>query len=147
MRIAFFVNSIKGESPNYTTTVVALAAVQRGHEVCYVTPGDFVLSPDDSLAIRAHTLPGSTYKKATTLFKDLQGEAEIKRMDASEIDVLFLRNDPSLDAAERPPMWGLCSAGSPPRGACSSSTTPTGSRAPRTSSISRISRKACGPKR
>jgi glutathione synthase len=81
---------------------VALAAVQRGHEVCYVTPGDFVLSPDDSLAIRAHTLPGSTYKKATTLFKDLQGEAEIKRMDASEIDVLFLRNDPSLDAAERP---------------------------------------------
>lgn len=102
MRIAFFVNSIKGESPKYTTTVMALAAVLRGHEVCYVTPGDFVLSPDDSLAIRAHTLPGSTYKKATTLFKDLQGEAEIKRMDASEIDVLFLRNDPSLDAAERP---------------------------------------------
>ena len=102
MRIAFYVNSIKGESPNYTTTVLALAAMQRGHEVCYVTPEDFVLCPDDSLIIRTHILPSAKYKKATTLFKDLQSEAEVKRFDASEIDVLFLRNDPSLDAAERP---------------------------------------------
>jgi len=102
MRIAFFVNSIKGESANYTTTVLALAAVLRGHEVCYVTPGDFVLSPDDSLAVRAFTLPGANYKKATTLFKDLQANAEVKRIEARDIDVLFLRNDPSLDAAERP---------------------------------------------
>lgn len=102
MRIAFFVNSIKGESPNYTTTVLALAAIQRGHEVCYVTPGDFVLCPDDSLAVRALTLPSAKYKKSSTLFKDLQEKGEVKRFDASEIDVLFLRNDPSLDAAEHP---------------------------------------------
>lgn len=102
MRIAFFVNSIKGESPRYTTTVLALSAIMRGHEVCYVTPGDFVLQPDDRLAVRAHTLPSAKYKKASTLFSDLQSEAEIKRIDAGEIDVLFLRNDPSLDAGERP---------------------------------------------
>lgn len=102
MRIAFFVNSIKGESPNYTTTVLALAAVMSGHEVCYVTPGDFVLSPDDSLAVRALTLPGAKYKKATTLYKDLRDKGEVKRLDVTEIDVLFLRNDPSLDATERP---------------------------------------------
>lgn len=102
MRIAFFVNSIKSESPNYTTTVLALAAISRRHEICYVTPGDFVLCPDDSLAVRAACLPSAKYKKATTLFKDLQSKAEIRRFDASEIDVLFLRNDPSLDAADRP---------------------------------------------
>jgi glutathione synthase len=103
MRIAFFVNSIKGETANYTTTHLALAALGRGHDVCYVTPGDFVLRPDDSLVVRALTLPSTKYKKATTLFKDLQGKATtIETMAAEEIDVLVLRNDPSEDAAERP---------------------------------------------
>lgn len=102
MRIAFFVNSIKGESPAYTTTVLALAALMRGHDICYVTPEDFVLGADDSLAIRALTLPSDKYKKASTFFRALQDEGETQRLDASEIDVLFLRNDPSLDAAERP---------------------------------------------
>ena len=47
MRIAFFVNSIDSETPGYTTTHLALAAHRRGHAVVYVTPGDFVLRPDD----------------------------------------------------------------------------------------------------
>jgi glutathione synthase len=103
MRIAFFVNSIKGETANYTTTHLALAALGRGHDVCYLTPGDFVLRPDDSLVVRALTLPSTKYKKAATLFKDLQGKATtIQTMAVEEIDVLLLRNDPSEDAAERP---------------------------------------------
>lgn len=103
MRIAFFVNSIKGESPNYSTTHLALCALSRGHEIYYVTPGDFVLRPDDSLVIRALCLPARNYKKAETLFKDLQGkETTITTLDVSEIDVLMLRNDPSEDAADRP---------------------------------------------
>lgn len=103
MRIAFFVNSIAGELPHYTTTVLALAALYRGHEICYVTPGDFVLRPDDSLMVRALFLPATNYKKPETLHKDLQSDrSEIKTVDAGEIDVLFLRNDPSQDAAERP---------------------------------------------
>ena len=31
MRIAFFVNSIEDEFPHYTTTVLAFAALNRGH--------------------------------------------------------------------------------------------------------------------
>jgi len=103
MRIAFFVNSIENETPNYSTTHLALAALGRGHEICYLTPGDFVLRPDDSLAVRALTLPSTNYKKAETLFKDLQGDATvIQTMDVTEIDVILLRNDPSEDAADRP---------------------------------------------
>lgn len=103
MRIAFFVNSIAGETAAYSTTHLALAALGRGHDICYLTPGDFVLRPDDSLSVRALTLPGSKYKKAETLFKDLQGEeTRVEVMDVSEIDILFLRNDPSEDAADRP---------------------------------------------
>ncbi len=103
MRIAFFVNSIEGETANYSTTHLALAALNRGHDICYLTPADFVLRPDDSLAVRALTLPSAKYKKAGTLFKDLQGaDTAVETMDVSELDILFLRNDPSEDAADRP---------------------------------------------
>jgi len=103
MRIALFVNSIKGEYPHYTTTVLALSALGRGHEILYVTPADFVMRPDDSLLVRARALPGASYKKPETLHKDLQGKAtELRTIDVREIDVIFLRNDPSLDFAERP---------------------------------------------
>jgi glutathione synthase len=113
MRIAFFVNSIEGEHPRYTTTALALGALTRGHDICYVTPGDFVLRPDDSLLVRARKLPGTAYKKVETLYQALRGdEAGIETIDVREIDVLMLRSDPSQDAAERPwaasagPMFG-----------------------------------------
>jgi glutathione synthase len=103
MRIAFFVNAIDRETAAYSTTHLALAALNRGHEICYLTPDDFVLRPDDSLAVRALVLPSNKYKKAETLHKDLQGsETSVETMDVSEIDVLMLRNDPSEDAADRP---------------------------------------------
>jgi glutathione synthase len=53
MLIAFFVNGIEDEYPRYTTTVLAYEAARRGHEVCYITPGDFVLSPDDVMRVHA----------------------------------------------------------------------------------------------
>lgn len=103
MRIAFFVNSIEGETPTYTTTGLAMAALGRGHEICYVTPGDFVLRADDSLSVRGRVLPGKRYKKAESFHAALQGDdATIETMDTRDVDVLFLRNDPSLDADERP---------------------------------------------
>ncbi|PSH58896.1 glutathione synthetase [Phyllobacterium sophorae] len=103
MRIAFFVNSIEGETPRYTTTLLALAALSRGHEIYYLTPGDFVLRADNSLMVRATVLPGTTYKKLETFHKDLQSDkTKIETIDVREIDVIFLRNDPAQDAAERP---------------------------------------------
>ena len=113
MRIAFFVNSIEGEHPRYTTTALALAALTRGHDVCYLTPGDFVLRADDTLLVRARALAGASYKKVETLHQALQSdEAVVETIDVREIDVLMLRSDPSQDAAVRPwaasagPMFG-----------------------------------------
>ncbi len=103
MRIAFFVNSIEDETPNFSTTALALAAVSRGYDICYVTPADFVLHADDSLSVLGRILPSSSYKKTETLHKDLIADkAEVQKFDISEIDVLFLRNDPSQDANDRP---------------------------------------------
>ena len=94
MRIAFFVNSIEGEHPRYTTTALALAALTRGHDICYLTPGDFVLRPDDSLLVRARTLPGTAYKKVETLLPGAAGRRGRDRDDRCP-------RDRRADAAER----------------------------------------------
>ena len=105
MLIAFFVNAIEDEYPRYTTTVLAHEAARRGHDVCYITPGDFVVSPDDAMRVHARFVPaGRTKSRALDkFFKDLQGVAKKTRLvDITDIDVLMLRNDPSNDAVERP---------------------------------------------
>ena len=43
MRIAFFVNDVATEIDEYTTTRLARAAAQGGHEVWYVGLGDVEL--------------------------------------------------------------------------------------------------------
>ncbi len=103
MRVAFFVNSIESEEPSFTTTSLAMAALVRGHDVCYVAPGDFVLRPDDSLMVRATAVPVAKYKDPQAFHGAFQNkEAQIRTIDVREVDVIFLRNDPSLDSEERP---------------------------------------------
>ncbi|TIU25309.1 MAG: glutathione synthase, partial [Mesorhizobium sp.] len=103
MRIAFFVNSIESETPGFTTTTLALAAVQRGHSVVYVEPGDFILRPDDDLAVSVAVLPDAPYKTSEKLYAALKDAGKQKKTFAiSDIDILFLRSDPSLDATDRP---------------------------------------------
>jgi glutathione synthase len=103
MRIAFLVNSIAGEASYYTTTALAMAAISAGHKVCYLTPGDFVLRADDRLFVQGTKPPSAKQKKADGFIAGL-AEAALKpeTMDIADFDVLFLRNDPSEDADERP---------------------------------------------
>ena len=72
MLIAFFVNDLEREHPGYTTTVLAHQAAMRGHRVCYITPHDFVLRPDDSLCAHARFLPKRKYKDREEFFATLK---------------------------------------------------------------------------
>ena len=102
MRIAFYVNAIKDEQPHYTTTVFALAALSRGHQISYLTPGDFVLRADDSLHVSVLNLPDKVFKKVETLHKALQStETTRETIDVSELDVIMLRNDKAWRAETR----------------------------------------------
>ena len=70
MLIAFFVNDLADEYPRFTTTLLAYEAARRGHEDCYITPGDFVLSPDDVMRVHARfaepvSAPAKRASKAT----------------------------------------------------------------------------------
>ena len=103
MRIAFFVNGLSSEYPRYTTTLLAMTARDRGHDVCYVTPDDFILRPDDGMSVKALVPKKKKMKDGEEWIAAIQDEdAPIKTIDITDIDVLMLRNDPSLDAVERP---------------------------------------------
>jgi glutathione synthase len=97
--IGFFVNDIEREYENYTTTTLAHRAACRGHRVCYLTPSDFVFNPDDSLSVHGRFLPKRKYKDRADFFTALKDDkaVSIKPLDVREIDVLMLRNDPSID--------------------------------------------------
>jgi glutathione synthase len=103
MRIGFVVNDIETEKPGYTTTRLALAAVQRGHECFSFGVGDFVYAPDGSIHALARAPKHVKYKSLEKFLAELQSEdAKEERICVDDLDILMLRNDPSTDAIERP---------------------------------------------
>ena len=102
MRIGFMVNDIKTEEPGYTTSRLAMAAVNRGHEVWVVGAGDFAYDVDEKIRARARSVPKSNYKSSDVYLTDLQGKkARLGRITVDDLDVLMLRNDPSTDTGLR----------------------------------------------
>jgi len=98
VRIAFFVNDLEREYAGYTTTVLAHQAAMQGHEVCYLTPSDFVLRPDDSLCAHARILPKKKWKDRKEFFTALRSpKCKVEPVDMANVDILMLRNDPSID--------------------------------------------------
>jgi len=102
MKIGFFVNSIKSEEPGYTTTRLAMAALNRGHEAWVMDAQSFAYDPDEKIRARARSAPKSNYKASESYLADLQGKkAKLERITVDDLDVLMLRNDPSTDTGLR----------------------------------------------
>ncbi len=102
MRIGFVVNDIKTEEPGYTTTRLAMAAINRGHEAWVIGAGDFAYDIDEKIHARARSTPKSQYKSSETYLRHLQGkEARTERITVDDLDVLMLRSDPSTDTGMR----------------------------------------------
>ena len=102
MRIAFFVNDVATEIDEYTTTRLARAAAQGGHEVWYVGVGDVELGESDGqLVARAHA---AEFDKDDTLesFMERIKERDAERIVMDDLDALFLRNESIDDLQERP---------------------------------------------
>jgi glutathione synthase len=103
MKIGFAVNNVDTEEAAFTTTRLAMAAVNLGHKSYTFGVGDFVYSPDGSIHAYARTAHGKNYKSHEKFLKELQSEDnESEFICLDELDVLLLRNDPSADATERP---------------------------------------------
>lgn len=103
MRIAFFVNDVATEFAGYTTTVLAHQAALRGHEVLYITPSDFILQKDNTLRAHVRRMPSRKWTDREAFFEVLaELKTEAEAIDLSEVDVLWLRSDPSLDTTTAP---------------------------------------------
>lgn len=104
MRIAFLVNDIEGEEPRYATTLLAHEAHKRGHEVAYVTVDAFTYRADEELTVDARFPPKKkSYRTFLEFYEAYQeGKTRSEVLPVADLDVLMLRNDPSLEIEERP---------------------------------------------
>src|SRR3954464_8693513 len=102
MKVGFVVNQIDTEQATYTTTRLAMAAVNRGHEAWLIGTGDLALDPDDYVRARARSAPKAKYKSLDTFLDELRGpNARCERITIDAADVLMLRNDPAEDIGRR----------------------------------------------
>ncbi len=102
MNIGFVVNNIKTEQAGYSTSRLALTAINRGHKVCVMGVEDFAYDADERIRARARTLPKAKYTTTESYIKDLQGpSAKNERITVDDLDILMLRNDPSTDTGAR----------------------------------------------
>ncbi|HET6352262.1 MAG TPA: glutathione synthetase [Coriobacteriia bacterium] len=101
MKIGFVVNDIATETAGYTTTRMAVAAINRGHEAWVMTPGDFAYDPDEKVKARAVHAPGTKYTTGASYLSGLRGKnAKTRRITVDDLDVLMLRSDPAQDVEE-----------------------------------------------
>lgn len=105
MRLAFLVNEVATEVDEYTTTRLARAAAQGGHDVWYVGIGDIELGESDGrLVARARA---AELEDDDTLagFMERVKERDPDRVVLDDLDALFLRNESLEDLQTRP--WAI----------------------------------------
>ena len=102
MKIAFVINQTHKEDVNFTTTLLAWKALQRGHEVLYIGLADFYYGAHPLLGAHArHVLPSQAVPDTATLIQVLRTTPK-KLYALTDIDILWLRFDPVLDMINRP---------------------------------------------
>lgn len=102
MKFGFVVNDITTEEPAYTTTRLAMAAVNRGHEAWVIGAGDLAFDPDDTVRARARTVSKASYKSLKPFLEELRGpKGRSERISVDDLDVLMLRSDPAQDQGRR----------------------------------------------
>ena len=102
MRLAFFVNDVATEVDEYTTTRLARAACQGGHEVWYVGVGDVELGESDGQLVARARARGFEAGDTLASFMERIKERDAERIVLDDLDALFLRNESIDDLQERP---------------------------------------------
>lgn len=102
MKIGFIVNEIETEKAKYTTIRLALTATNRGHDVWIMGVGDLANDPKGYIKAWGKKVSRKKYNSSEIYLKELQSEKCIsQRIAIEELDVLFLRNDPSHEPSSR----------------------------------------------
>ena len=108
MRIGFVINSIATEKPEYTTVRLAHAAVGKGHDTWMMGVDDFSQQPDGTVVAHARGAGDEQHSSTEAYLESIQdNEHGCDDISITDLDVLFMRNDPAEDMSERP--WAVTS--------------------------------------
>lgn len=102
MKICFVINDLATESCG-TTLYLMHEARKRKHDVYAMGVGDFYFEQNKDLSIDATYLPKKIEAKSPEEYLDLlKGEkAKTERINATDLDVLFIRNNPTEEGSSR----------------------------------------------
>lgn len=101
MRIGFVINDYDREEPYFTTTRLALQALQMGHDVYYIAVQDFSYTASGQMGAHAKKAPAKKFR-SPQIFMEAVFKVDKKLIESKDLDVLMLRNDPSADLDDRP---------------------------------------------
>jgi glutathione synthase len=102
MNIGFVVNQIRTEESNYDTTLLTATAVKMGHVVYLIGAGDLAYFEKGHIGAMAVKVPTKKFRNQESYLAFIQSkEAERVRIISEDLDVLFLRSNPSEDIGER----------------------------------------------
>ncbi|AIM37081.1 glutathione synthetase [Sphingobacterium sp. ML3W] len=102
MKIAFIINQTHKEKASFTTTLLALKALQRGHSIYYIGLADFVYLDQDQVGAHARAVHHIDDISDTEQLIDTLRSTTKERVFLHELDILWLRYDPVLDMINRP---------------------------------------------
>lgn len=108
MKIGFMVNDAATEQPVFTTTRLAMAAHNMGHESWLIGVGSLGHDPSGQIFAHANGAAGKQYKSLEKYLGNIQSaDGRKEKVCVDEFDAMMLRNDPADDAGERP--WAVTS--------------------------------------
>ncbi len=102
MNLAFIVNDVATETAAYTTVHLAFRAQQLGHTVYLAGVGDLIYFPEGHMGALARTVEGDVSSAEAYLTTLQSEENESVVITGHDLDVLWIRNDPSVDIETRP---------------------------------------------
>lgn len=103
MRLGIVVNDVMTEKRGYTTTHIAMAATNRGHDVWYMGVDNFAFGPGEHVYAHARQVQMKRYRNVVTYTRSLHDKSAIQaRITLDQLDILLLRNDPAEDVNKRP---------------------------------------------
>lgn len=101
MRLAFLVTDVDTEIGEYTTTRLARAAAEAGHEVWYFGVADVELDGPGRLLARAREATPAPRDTLADFLARVQAR-DPQRMVLDDLDAVFLRNESLDDVQDRP---------------------------------------------
>ena len=99
MKLGILTNIMDAEASGQTTYRLAARAVNRGHDVWIMSPGNFSFDPHDKIRILARTISQRSVSSSNEFLRQLKGNnVQNQWVTVDDLDLLLLRTNPSVQS-------------------------------------------------